>query len=160
MSNEFWDLTLDECLRFYDRVWGEGWPAVAELGRQDRFFLLTWVLGRMDAWKPWVYERCREVERDPDNHLDLWSREHYKSTVITFAGAIQEIVKDPGITIGIEASNARSRPADRIDQTIHARLNSTRDRMYQLRGKPQRLRRRRPAWRETGAAPPSSRCAV
>jgi predicted phage terminase large subunit-like protein len=72
-----------------------------DLCLNDLFFLLVYGCGRLDADKEWLFQRCREVQSNPDDMLDLWAREHYKSTVITFALTIQDILNNPEITIGI-----------------------------------------------------------
>lgn len=69
--------------------------------RTDLHWLLVHGLNRKDCDNDWVRARCREVQDDPDGYLDLWAREHYKSTIITFALTIQNILNNPDITIGI-----------------------------------------------------------
>lgn len=82
-----------------------GRPALLKAHRElclnDLFYLLVSGLNRVDASDDWLFERCREVEAAPDDHLDLWSREHYKSTIITFAKTVQDILVDPNICVGI-----------------------------------------------------------
>lgn len=79
------------------------------LYRTDLYALLRYGLRRPDVDHPWVFDRCREVQREMNGVLDLWAREHYKSTVITFAGSIFRIIRSHGddpvdpreVTIGI-----------------------------------------------------------
>ena len=96
------DLTIEQCNALYDNCLKAGnEETLRRLCREDLFFLLTRALKRFDANDPWLYERVREVEADPDGNLDLWAREHYKSTIITFALSTQDILNDPNVTIGI-----------------------------------------------------------
>lgn len=71
------------------------------LAKADLYFLLRYLLGREDIEHPWLFERCREVQASPDGHLDLWAREHYKSTIVTFGLTIQNLLNDPDLTVGI-----------------------------------------------------------
>lgn len=71
----------------------------------DLFYLLTVVLGRKDLNHDWTFARCREVEAEPDGHLDLWAREHNKSSIITFGLTVRDILRDPEVTVGIFSFN-------------------------------------------------------
>jgi predicted phage terminase large subunit-like protein len=66
------------------------------LARTDLFFLLTKVLRRPDIERQFLFDRCKEVQDSPDGHLDLWAREHYKSTIVTFGYSIQRILASHG----------------------------------------------------------------
>lgn len=74
---------------------------IRNLCRTNLYFLISCVFNREDIEDEWLFKRCHEVQREPDGYLDLWAREYYKSTIITFALTIQEILKNPNITIGI-----------------------------------------------------------
>lgn len=93
-------LTREQVNTLYNEVAGNK-HAERKLCQTDLFYLLTRKLSRPDADNDWCFARAREVQANPDGHLDLWAREHYKSTLITFSKSIQDILCDPEITIGI-----------------------------------------------------------
>lgn len=75
---------------------------MAELAKHDLYFMLSRICRRHDAREhQWVFDRCLEVQADPDNRLDLWFRGGYKSSILTQTLTLQDIIKDREITIGI-----------------------------------------------------------
>lgn len=78
------------------------WSGVMHEGcLSDLFFLLVVGCRRLDLAHQWLLERCDEVQNEPDGCLDLWAREHYKSTIITFGLTLQEMLRNPELTIAI-----------------------------------------------------------
>ncbi len=75
---------------------------MAHLGKTDLFYFFMFVI-KAHSWanNDWCFERCREVQAAPDGYIDLWAREHYKSSIITFALTMQDLINDPTLSIGI-----------------------------------------------------------
>lgn len=74
--------------------------AIRKLLLTDLYALIHYGLGRQDIEHEWLFERCREVQLSPNGHLDLWAREHYKSTIITLGHTVFDILSDPDVTVG------------------------------------------------------------
>jgi predicted phage terminase large subunit-like protein len=100
-------LPMKDAISYWDAVEAEGRrtgraeQAVRILVLADLYYLLVRVCRRVDMLNDFAFARCREVEADPDGHLDLWAREHFKSSIITFGKTIQDILSDPDVTFGI-----------------------------------------------------------
>ena len=62
-------------------------------------------IGDTVVFHPWIFNRCRDVQDDPDFHIDIWAREHFKSTIITLLKTVQDILLDPEIAICIYSYN-------------------------------------------------------
>ena len=99
--------SLEETVAFWDQMEAAGrkrgkLPEVVRLlVESDLYYLLVRACKRVDMLNEFAFARCREVEAEPNGRLDLWAREHFKSSVITFGLTIQDILKDPEVTFGL-----------------------------------------------------------
>ena len=76
---------------------------------RDLFFIVYFVMGIEKANHPFVVKVCKMVsEGQQTDTLDIWSRFHFKSTLITIAETLQFALKNPEKCTGIFAY---SRPA-------------------------------------------------
>ena len=92
-----------------------------QLIRDDLFFIVYFVMEIPPANHPFIVERCKEIEDGPkSNTLDIWAREHFKSTIITIGETIKEIVNDPEKTHAIFSfrKSAAEQFLDSIRQTL------------------------------------------
>lgn len=81
-------------------------------GKSDLYFLVSRIL-TTSQWidpedpsksfwdKQWLIDRCREIQFDGEDRLNIWARYHCKSTIATFAFSIFTIINNPNVTIGI-----------------------------------------------------------
>lgn len=102
--------TVDDYLNLFTRLKSlevDERDAVCRLlCKQDLYFLMVYGLARKDMLSPtlnrqWLLDRCREVEERANGYLDLWSRGHYKSSIITCGKTIQDILNNAEMTVGI-----------------------------------------------------------
>lgn len=90
---------------------------------EDLWFLVYTVFEIPAANHPFVVKSCRDVQFGPKDYtLDLWGREHFKSTIITKGETIQEVLRNPEERIGIFShtrSNAKGflRPIKSVFET-------------------------------------------
>jgi len=92
-------------------------------GKDDLFFLIYFILGIREINHPWLVERVYEVDDCCNRTLDLWAREHYKSTIITYAKSIQEVIRSPETSIGI-FSHTKDIARDHLRRIKHTLENN------------------------------------
>lgn len=85
-------LTLKECERIGDD--DRYLQIVRSIAKDDLFFLMYFVLG-IPCNDPFVLARIYEVQDKHHMTLDLWAREHWKSTILTYALIIWEWIQNP-----------------------------------------------------------------
>ena len=103
--------TLEESLKLCDNP-NTVMHVTREMASKDLYFLLRYVLST-SKWKnpedksksfwdhPWLLDRCREVQFDGEDVLDVWARYHAKSTIKTFGFSILAMIQNPNVTIGV-----------------------------------------------------------
>ncbi len=98
---------LIEESRSYTKEQRQAKPGINELNllrnamQDDLWFIVYFVLKNPLANHPFIVEACREIEEETEDSLEVWARDHLKSTIITVARSCQKIFNDPEVRIGL-----------------------------------------------------------
>lgn len=80
---------------------------VRKTSRTDFFFFCLYVL-KLPVMHPFLMARCYEIQDNLfTDMLYLWAREHWKTTLISFARSIWLFTLEPSYTIGCFSNNTR-----------------------------------------------------
>jgi phage terminase large subunit-like protein len=70
-------------------------------GKKDFFFFCYFIIDLRPINHEWFVPKIYDIQERHDNTLDLWSRELWKSTLMTFALPLWEVVTNPEERVGI-----------------------------------------------------------
>lgn len=101
LQKALWALPLKQAIAMFDQMDKNGtdYNAIKQLCQVSLFYLIIKVLGWKEYIHPWSYDRIIEVEKNPNGVVDLWSRGHGKSSIITVAKSIQDLINLDNIAI-------------------------------------------------------------
>lgn len=84
-----------------DEKFSDAHDQVRQYSLDDLFFYMHIILRIGPINHPWLVERIKEVQDKNSNTMDLWSREHWKSSIITYGLNLWDVTKNPEERIGI-----------------------------------------------------------
>lgn len=94
-------------LRTYDELRRKKQPLENELNyyrniiQQDLWFFVYFVMKHSLANHPFVVEACKEIEDEKGDSLEVWARDHLKTSIISIARQAQKVLQDPERRIGL-----------------------------------------------------------
>lgn len=67
----------------------------------DLFFFVFFVMKNPLANHPFIIQACLEIEEEKGDSLEVWARDHLKTTIISVGRQCQKVLNDPERRIGI-----------------------------------------------------------
>lgn len=69
--------------------------------QDDLWFFVYFVMKNPLANHPFIVNACREIEEETGNTLEVWARDHLKTTIISAGRQIQKVLNDPERRVAI-----------------------------------------------------------
>lgn len=69
--------------------------------QQDLWFFVYFVMKNPLANHPFIVNACKEIEKETGDSLQVWARDHLKTTIISIARSCQKVFINPESRIGI-----------------------------------------------------------